>query len=53
MYDLQGNFIERKECAEDFARSLNITNTSHIIAVCKGKRKTAHGFKWKYAEGVN
>lgn len=48
-YDLKGNFIESKNCVEDFVRELKITNSSHIIAVCKGKRKTAHGFIWKYA----
>lgn len=48
-YDLQGNFIERKECAMDFARELKITNATHIADVCRGKRKTAHGFIWKYA----
>lgn len=21
---------------------------AHIIAVCKGKRKTAYGYRWKY-----
>ena len=29
-------------------RKLNISN-SHISACCKGKRKTAGGYKWKYA----
>ena len=24
--------------------------TSHITDVCKGKRKTAYGYKWQYAE---
>lgn len=26
---------------------------SHIPAVCKGKRKTAGGFKWKYLDDIN
>lgn len=30
------------------AKSLNIVNGSHIIAVCKGKKKTAYGFHWAY-----
>ena len=27
-------------------------NSRHISAVCKGKRKTAKGFKWKYIEDM-
>lgn len=26
------------------------TNSSHISSVCKGKRKTAGGYKWKYLD---
>lgn len=36
--------------ASDAARYLNKTRNAngHIIAVCKGKRKTAYGYKWCY-----
>jgi group I intron endonuclease len=30
------------------SRDLNIANGTHIVEVCKGKRKTAHGFHWAY-----
>lgn len=32
------------------AKHLNVANGSHIVAVCKGKRKIAHGYHWKYAD---
>lgn len=28
-------------------------NTSHISSVCKGKRETAYGYKWKYLTDYN
>ena len=34
------------------AKELNIKNGSHIVEVCKGKRKIAYGFHWKYFEDV-
>ena len=32
------------------SKSLGIVNGSHIVSVCKGKRKIAHGFRWAYVE---
>ena len=32
------------------AKHFNVANGSHIVAVCKGKRKIAHGYHWKYAD---
>ena len=32
------------------AEELTGTNRGHISAVCKGKRKTANSFIWKYYE---
>ena len=49
-YDVNGNFIDSKESANGYAVELGIKNASHIIQVCKGKRKTAYGFMWRYAE---
>ena len=55
-YDLNGNYIQSFISAKSAAESLGkITKTSkgassHIADVCKGKRKTAYGFIWKYAE---
>ena len=55
-YDLQGKYITSFSSLSDAARSLGITyNTgivSHISAVCKGKRKTAYGYIWRYGELV-
>lgn len=33
-----------------YAGKENLISNSSIIAVCRGKRKTAGGFKWKYVE---
>ena len=55
-FDLQGNYIQTFTSAKAAADSLNkITKTSrgassHIADVCKGKRKTAYGFIWKYSK---
>ena len=54
-YDLQDNYIQSFPSAKAAAESLNkITTTSngassHISDVCRGKRKTAYGYKWKFA----
>lgn len=55
-YDLQGNFIQSfpsvKAAAQSLGKVTKTSNgaTSHISDVCKGKRKTAYGFKWKFAK---
>lgn len=55
-YDLKGNFIKSFPSAKSAAESLGkITTTSkgassHISDVCKGKRKTAYGYIWKFFE---
>ena len=55
-YDLQGNYIQTFPSCKSAAISLGkITLTSkgassHIADVCKGKRKSAYGFKWQFAE---
>lgn len=36
----------------EIARELNIKNASHVVAVCKGNKPSAYGYKWKYAEEV-
>ena len=43
-YDLSGNFI-----AEWQSNELTI---NHVIACCKGQRKTAGGFIWKYKDDI-
>ena len=49
-YDLQDNYIQSFNSTHAAAEALNKKGVSHIADVCKGKRKTAYGFKWKYAE---
>lgn len=51
-YDLNGNYIQTFEYISDATKKLNI-NCSSIISVCKGKRKTAGGYIWKYADDNN
>ena len=48
-YDLQGNFIKEWDCISSIEKALKINN-SHICSCCKGKRKTAGGYVWKYVE---
>ena len=46
-YDLEGNFIKEFPSTQEVQRELKIYQTS-ISACCRGKLKTAYGFKWKY-----
>lgn len=46
-YDLNGNFICFWESARAVFFELGYPNT-HIIKCCKGKLKSAFGYKWKY-----
>lgn len=48
-YSKSGDFIREWKSAAEVERMLGIAN-SHIIACCKGKRKSAGGFIWKYKE---
>lgn len=49
-YDLKGNFIKQWNSFMDIERYLNIKYANSIInACCKGKRKTAYGYRWEYA----
>lgn len=50
-YDLQGNYIKTWDSIKEAKKQLNISN--HISECCKGKRKTAGGFVWKYGNGGN
>ncbi len=34
------------------AKELNIKNGSHIVEVCKGKKKTAYGYHWRYYDEI-
>jgi group I intron endonuclease len=56
-YDLSGKLLQtfkNKEDAKRWIRNNGISNSkggaihTHIVEVCKGKRKTAYGYKWQY-----
>ena len=47
-YSLDGVYIKTFKSAKEAAESLNKRNPA-IIECCKGLRKTAFGFKWKYS----
>ena len=51
-YSLTGDFIMEHPSISEAARTLGIDigNCSHISRCCKGKLKSAYGFKWCYAE---
>lgn len=52
-YDLEDNFIKTWNCITDFLKANNINlKSSNISMCCKGKRPTAYGYKWKYADDV-
>ena len=47
--DLQGNYIKSWESMKMAELELNICYQT-ISAVCRGKKKSAGGYKWKYAK---
>lgn len=47
--DLDGNIIKIWSCAKEVEETIKVFATT-IAAVCKGKKKTTGGFKWKYLE---
>lgn len=55
-YSLDGEYIQSFPSAKSAAESLGkISSTSkgassHISDVCRGKRKTAYGYKWKFSQ---
>ena len=57
-YDLQGKYIQTFAGVRDAARAVSPENkknnlggaASHITDVCKGKRKTAYKYIWKFVE---
>lgn len=46
-YDLEGNFIKEYTGINEAMRE---TKISHICACCKGKRRVAGGYIWRYKE---
>lgn len=49
-YTEDGVFIESFSSVTKAAQSISQTTTGNIIACCKGGKKSAGGFLWKYAE---
>ena len=47
-FTLDGRFIRRWDCIREIQYSLGF-NQSDIGKCCKGKKKSAYGFLWKYA----
>lgn len=50
-YDLQGKFITSFPSAAVAARSMG-KSAGNITSCCRGQRKTAYGFQWRYADDV-
>lgn len=52
-YSMSGEYIDTKESARQYSEVLNKSNVNaHILECCKGKRKSAYGYLWKYASEV-
>ena len=50
-YTLDGDFIKEWPSISEAAQYFN-KNTSKFVCCCKGKRKSAYGFIWRYASDV-
>lgn len=48
-YTINNELINKWDSISDVEKKLNIDNST-IIRCCKGKQKTAGGYKWQYAE---
>ena len=50
-YDREGNLVAKYDSGMDAERALGIRHSvARIIEVCRGKRKTAYNYIWKYSE---
>lgn len=47
--DLAGNELQQWACVSDAVRELGIGTNANVIACCKGKRKSAGGYRWSYS----
>ena len=53
VYDLNDNYIGKFDCMREAKEKLGLkhpSQTSHIGCCCRGKIKTAYGYKWRYAD---
>lgn len=51
-YDMSGNLVRKWDRPRDAVVALGLNQTS-IQECCKGKRRTAYGYKWQYATEDN
>ena len=49
-YDLNNNFIKSYFSVGETKRKLSVKSESLIAQCARGKRKSAYGYKWKYAD---
>lgn len=49
-YDLNNNYIQTFDSLKDVMEYLNINGTGNLCSVLNGRRKTAYGYIWKYAD---
>lgn len=47
-YDLNGNLVHKWDSLKEAAKSVNLSDSSSIVACCKRKIKSAAGFVWRY-----
>lgn len=53
MYDREGNFIKRFECARDTNEYFGKKNADSNVSMClTGRYKTAYGYVFVYAEEI-
>ena len=48
-YSLDGKYLQSFSSTHAASKALGKAGVSHIADVCKGKRKSAYGYKWEYA----
>ena len=47
-FDLEGNFIKEWSSITEANKFFSTNKNTHISSVCKGKRNSCFGYKWKY-----
>lgn len=47
-YTLNNEFVADHESVKNACASIGLTKNGHIGSCCAGKRKSAHGFKWRW-----
>lgn len=53
-YTIDGEYIDTMPCARMYCEIIGNENAyKHICNVCRGKRISAYGYKWAYAEEVD